>query len=69
MSATVNVDTLNVRNVPASNPGTEVMGTVSNGQSLTITSLMCATDGSLWGQIQTGDDLNGGWVDMQHCAY
>lgn len=69
LSASVNVDTLNVRNVPASNPGTEVLGTVSNGQSLSITSLMCATDGTLWGQIQTSDELNGGWVDMQHCIY
>lgn len=68
-AATVNVDTLNVRNVPASNPGTDVLGTVSNGQNLTITSFMCASDGSLWGQIQTDDDLNGGWVDMQHCIF
>lgn len=68
-AATVNVDTLNVRNVPASNPGTEVLGTVSNGTNLTITSFMCATDGTLWGQIQTSDELNGGWVDMQHCIY
>jgi len=68
-SATVNVDTLNVRNVPASNPGTEVLGTVPNGAHLTITSFMCATDGTLWGQIQTSDELNGGWVDMQHCIF
>lgn len=69
MPATVNVETLDVYNVPASNSGSEVLGTVASGESLTITSFMCASDGTLWGQIQTGNELNGGWVDMQSCAF
>ena len=69
LSVTVIADTLNARNVPASNPGTEVKGTLAYGESVAITSFMCATDGSLWGQIQTSNELNGCWIDMQHCAY
>ena len=37
--------------------------------TVTITSLMAASDGSIWGQIQTTDaTLNGGWVDIQHLS-
>ena len=68
-SATVTADTLDVCNIPASNPGSEVLGTVANGENLTITSFMCAADGILWGQIQSGNELNGGWVAMQYCNF
>ena len=69
ISSSVAVTELNVRNVPASNPDSTVLGTLASGAGVTITSLMAASDGSIWGQIQTTDTaLNGGWVDIQHLA-
>ena len=58
-------DELNVRDTCEG----EVIGTLANGASVNITSMMAASDGSIWGQLQTSDELNGGWVKMEFIAF
>ncbi len=63
---TVNAaDGLNVRKVAGATTDDSIMGQLTNGTNVYITSLMMSADGELWGQIQTNDNLNGGWVNMK----
>lgn len=57
---------LNVRSVPFGNDESTILGQVNDGTTLVITALMMSDNGEYWGQIQTTDGLNGGWVNMTY---
>jgi len=57
-------EALAVRNVPFTDDNSAIIGELPDGSTVMVTSLMASSVGSLWGQIQTADGTNGGWIRM-----